>query len=52
VIVALRKGDGTFDTTPDPEAVLEVGDVMIAVGTAAELRRLEELFAPRETVAT
>lgn len=51
VIVALRKSDGRFDTTPDPDARLDVGDVMIAVGTAPELRRLEELFAPREAVA-
>jgi voltage-gated potassium channel len=51
VIVALRKGDGTFDSTPDPDAVLEVGDVMIAAGSADELRLLEELFAPREAVA-
>ena len=51
MIVALRKRDGTFDTTPTPEAVLEVGDVMIAAGTPDELRRLEELFAPREAVA-
>ena len=51
LIIALRKRDGTFDTTPDPEAVLEVGDVMIAVGTAEELRKLEALVAPREAVA-
>ncbi|MGZ4390315.1 MAG: potassium channel family protein [Gaiellaceae bacterium] len=51
LIVALRKSDGRFDTTPDPEVRLEVGDVMIAVGTAPELRRLEELFAPQEAVA-
>jgi voltage-gated potassium channel len=51
MIVALRKSDGTFDTTPTPDAVLEVGDVMIAAGTPDELRRLEELFAPREAVA-
>jgi voltage-gated potassium channel len=51
MIVALRKRDGTFDTTPTPEAVLETGDVMIAAGTPDELRRLEELFAPREAVA-
>jgi voltage-gated potassium channel len=46
LIVALRKADGTFDTTPDPDAVLEIGDVLIAVGTQQELRALEELFAP------
>jgi voltage-gated potassium channel len=51
VIVALRRKDGTFDTTPDPDEVLETGDVMIAAGSSDELRRLEELFAPRETVA-
>jgi voltage-gated potassium channel len=51
LIVALRKMDGTFDTTPDPDAVLEAGDVMIAMGTESELRLLEELFAPREAVA-
>jgi voltage-gated potassium channel len=51
LIVALRKPDGTFDTTPDPDAVLEAGDVMIAMGTEPELQALEELFAPREAVA-
>ena len=51
VIVAVRKHDGSFDTTPDPDEVLDVGDVLIAVGTAPELRRLEELLEPREAVA-
>ena len=51
LIVALRKRDGSFDTTPTPEAVIEVEDVLIAVGTEEELRSLEELFAPRETLA-
>jgi voltage-gated potassium channel len=52
LVVALRKRDGTFDTTPTPEAVLDVGDVLIAAGTEQELRALEALFAPRETVAS
>jgi K+/H+ antiporter YhaU regulatory subunit KhtT len=51
LIVALRKRDGSFDTTPNPEAVLDVGDVLIAAGTEAELRLLEQIFAPRQTVA-
>ena len=51
LIVALRKRDGTFDTTPDPDAVLENGDVMIAMGTEPELQALEELFAPKEALA-
>jgi voltage-gated potassium channel len=48
MIVALRKVDGTFDVTPGADAVMEEGDVIIGVGTADEMRRLEELFAPRE----
>ena len=52
MIVALRKRDGTFDTTPTPDAVLGVGDLMIAAGTPDELRRLEELFPPDEVVAS
>jgi voltage-gated potassium channel len=51
LIVALRKRDGTFDTTPTPEAVLDVGDVLIAAGTEEELRALERIFAPQEAVA-
>ena len=51
LIVALRKRDGSFDTTPTPEAVVDVGDVLIAAGTDEELRALESLFAPRETLA-
>ena len=51
LIVALRKPDGSFDTTPSADAVLAPGDVIIAVGTSSELRALEELFKSREAVA-
>jgi len=52
IIVALRKRDGTFDTTPEPDAVIEPGDVIVGVGTTDELQRLEDLFArPQEPVA-
>jgi voltage-gated potassium channel len=51
LIVALRKRDGSFDTTPTPDASLDVGDVMIAAGTPDELQALEDLFAPQEAVA-
>jgi voltage-gated potassium channel len=51
MIVALRKHDGTFDTTPEPDAALEVGDVLIGVGTEVEIKKLEELFAASGTVA-
>ena len=45
LIVALRKQDGSFDTTPRPDVRIEAGDVLIAIGTATELSALEELFA-------
>jgi voltage-gated potassium channel len=45
IIVALRKKDGTFDTTPEPDVVVEAGDIIVGVGTSDELRRLEDLFA-------
>src|SRR6185437_13805275 len=32
IIVALRKKDGTFDTTPEPEVRVEAGDVIVGVG--------------------
>jgi voltage-gated potassium channel len=45
IIVALRKKDGTFDTTPEPDVTLDPGDVIVGVGTGDELQRLEDLFA-------
>jgi voltage-gated potassium channel len=50
LIIAMRKRDGTFDTTPEPDVVLDPGDVLVSVGTAEELRRLEDLFAPAGSV--
>jgi voltage-gated potassium channel len=46
VIIALRRSDGRFDVTPDPDERIEAGDVLIAIGTEPELRSLEDLFAP------
>jgi voltage-gated potassium channel len=51
VIVAVRKRDGHFETTPDPDLPLEAGDVMIAAGTAEELSSLDDLFRSAEAVA-
>ena len=51
IIVAIRKRDGTFDTTPSPDELIEVGDVLIGVGTPEEIQKLEDFFAPREAVA-
>jgi voltage-gated potassium channel len=51
VVVAVRKRDGHFETTPDPDLALEPGDVLIAAGTDEELRRFDDLFRPTEAVA-
>jgi len=47
VVIALRKPDGRFEITPDPDDPIEVGDVVIAIGTEPELRALEDVFATR-----
>ena len=51
IVIALRKPDGSFDTTPEPDTPIEVGDVLIGVGSPDEIRALEDLFAAGETVA-
>jgi len=51
IVISLRKPDGSFDTTPEPDTPIEVGDVLIGVGTPTEIRALEDLFGPHETVA-
>jgi len=48
LIIAVRKADGSFDTTPSPSLPLEEGDIIIGVGKPAELHALEELFTPKE----
>jgi voltage-gated potassium channel len=47
VVIALRKPDGSFDITPSPDERIEVGDVVIAIGTEPELRALEDIFTTR-----
>lgn len=47
VVIALRKPDGRFEITPNPDEAVEVGDVVIAIGTEPELRALEEVFGTR-----
>jgi len=45
-ILAVRHAHtGIFDTNPSPDLRLETGDMMIAIGTRAEMARLEELIA-------
>jgi voltage-gated potassium channel len=40
LILALRHVDGTFLTNPDPDTELVVGQILIAIGTDAQLRSL------------
>jgi voltage-gated potassium channel len=51
LVIALRRAGGGFEAIPNPDTVLESGDVLIAVGTERELHALEELFKARETIA-
>ena len=50
-ILAVRGGrSGAFDSNPSPDLVLEPGDTIIAIGTPAEITKLEELVgAPGKT---
>jgi K+/H+ antiporter YhaU regulatory subunit KhtT len=48
MIVAMRKRDGKFEASPSPETLFETGDIVVAVGSVDELRRLEALFAPAQ----
>jgi voltage-gated potassium channel len=45
-IVALRRADGSVEPQPPSDAVLEEGDVVVAIGEAKALERLETLMAP------
>ena len=47
VVIAVRKPEGRFEITPDPDERIEVGDVVIAIGTEPELRAIEEMFSTR-----
>jgi voltage-gated potassium channel len=47
LVLALRQPDGGFLTNPAPEMVLESGQVLIAIGTKAELDALEGLASAR-----
>ena len=46
VIVALRHPDGRLESQPSPDAVIDAGDTLVALGTPVELERLEALFQP------
>ena len=50
-IVAVRKHAGVLELRPSKETLLEVSDVIVGIGSPDEIRKLEQMFEPRETVA-
>lgn len=40
LVLAIRAADGSFRMNPDPAEVLDVGEVLIAIGTDAQLKAL------------
>ncbi|HEX7626418.1 MAG TPA: NAD-binding protein [Gaiellaceae bacterium] len=50
-IVAVRKHGGLLELRPSKETLLEVSDVIVGIGSPDEIRKLEQMFEPRETVA-
>jgi len=51
IIAALRRPEGGLVPQPSGDTVLQPGDVLIAIGTARTMDRLEALFAPTEARA-
>jgi len=49
-IIAVQKRGGQLETKPSKDLVLEPGDVLVGVGTAEEIRALEDMFESREPV--
>lgn len=45
LVLAVRSSDGAFRTNPDPADVMEAGEVLIAIGTEAQLAALRQLVA-------
>jgi K+/H+ antiporter YhaU regulatory subunit KhtT len=52
VIVALRRVDGGFEPQPSPQAVINAGDKVFAIGAPAAIEQLEAVFQPTGAVAT
>lgn len=50
-IVAIRKQDGTLEVRPSRETRIEVGDIVLGLGSPEEVAKLEGLFEPRGAVA-
>lgn len=46
LIIAIRRATGSLTVGPTAETILEAGDLIIGMGTAEELRRLNQLLSP------
>jgi voltage-gated potassium channel len=46
VIVALRRQGGRLEAQPAPHTVIGAGDMLVALGAADALERLEGIFQP------
>lgn len=47
LVLAIRSPDGTFATNPSPETAIRPGDILIAIGTTAQLAALREAACVR-----
>jgi len=50
-IVAVRKQGGSLELRPSKDTLLEEADVILGIGSPEEIRKLEQLFEPREVTA-
>lgn len=46
LVLAIRRRDGTLIAGPTAETILEAGDLLICMGTAEQLRDLNQLLSP------
>ncbi|WP_390903845.1 cation:proton antiporter regulatory subunit [Trichothermofontia sichuanensis] len=46
LVLAIRRRDGTLIAGPTAETILEAGDLLICMGTAEQLRSLNQLLSP------
>jgi len=47
-IVAVRKQSGALELRPTKDTLLEESDVIVGLGSPAEIKKLEEMFEPRD----
>ena len=46
IIITIKKADGQMVFNPGADTCLEAGDILVVVGLAVRIRRLERLLAP------